>query len=848
MRKIQQYDYSNGENSRDDITSLAPNEASELLNLYPGAGRVYAREGSTTYQNNNSLSTNLTNEFNPKRVIPWDNKFGKFVMIFFQDDLNDWKIKVRKPDGTDVDVILSTYTFNGIVSHTFVDNMMLFHDGNNLYRLEPVDPSLEYTDDNPDNFKLYPHYVDHFVGAPWAVVNSGLELPDLTLLVNGYQINQPYSGYVNQFNGSSYYESSAGTRLGDGRDVSLMYGYYAISYVRRKASTVSPVETYEPGIIETSIDFNDDVRLFVTRKFPLRSYFNSSTPGYEENYVKYPATSILEGQYYTDGETFVYKALENISGTAVIELDNEGLARVSFSDTTTHEDEKIRATIFPPAGLRYNTSPGGPGFNPPTLDPTSWTTPNINLDQMTHMRVYRTLLAPSPEEAKAQVFRFLVDIPIDNVNASFDPWFDDTSDAELLGSDNTYNMFNTQRLPISGPIKFYNGRIWSGVDDKAFYSLQPLSPVSAIKWVGLSNTATDFISIGVEDKNTVIAIDSDKEDLVIMAEDSIWVIRDGDPTIAGPEKVSDSMGIVGPRALVKNVDGIYYLSILGPAIYKDRQVNLVNGFKAEAVWPTSGRSKTNTRLSPELWSGASCFLSRDAWMIFNEQKDSSYDLVGYYYGASTGGSGAFKVKFPESFIVRDIGSFSDRTVVSVIGGGDQESWLLENFKTNVVGDFGLPFKCLARSKGFYGDQDKNGVPDRNTYQNLYDIKLYGYYDDQNYQQDFQLALIFDEKNRVETNTYFRPTPDNSDNQQGQWDLTLQYGVREGCLGNIVQVEWSTETLSTFRVRGFDYRYIPERNPVVRFADGNELLTLLDNTVGVSGFRIEGGTTDRFEIS
>mgnify|MGYP000713329694 CR=1 FL=1 len=542
MKKLKQGAYSKGYNSFDHPIELKEQEAQKFQNLYPREGIASQREG-TSYLDKKQL--NLISEDNPDLKDKEEQGMAVFDCVGVRYFVHFFKgcFAYYRQDNKVVAVI------NYPMDTDYKDSII-------------IDDTLIIQSET-DRFMVYPVDVG---GVPNKVSQHALVAQEVNI-----ERRQSYwfcldeheykTGNTNDFLPSSFQstrQDSSKSYYADGITLdeeiakpneanTRMWAYYLITYVRRIDSdamdnTGNALETtvFSNGLYETAADFEKDTRFVFKRKGPLNidNYtFNSS------------GNAGVYGDYYYDayGTGKLFKITEATYDADVTPL--VGCVEVPFSDVV----EKLGV---PNTQISYPKSTPmslvGGGVNQGHVDVNTGSPITIEDAQgYTHVRIYRTLFAPTQAEAKGSSFRFLVDRPINLSDNSF--YIDTTTDAELTGSLHSYNKFGSQPTP-EGKMSYVNGRLWtcpsllSEGDGRAYYSDGVYSPIDLIANLWHSQTATNWVTIDSNGTEVIRAVIPEQEDIALMGDSSVWYIIGGDPSISGPQRASSDLGIVGHKA------------------------------------------------------------------------------------------------------------------------------------------------------------------------------------------------------------------------------------------------------------------------------------------------------------
>lgn len=844
MKKLKQGVYSKGYNSFDHPIELKEQEAQTFQNLYPREGISAQREGTSFLDN---VRTNLFDVLGGPPTLRdqeeqgmiifdcvgtryWVHFFNKFLVYYKNDKV--LKILPYPNSGNYKDSIVVD---NTLIIQTDVERSIVY----------PID-SLGRPN-KTTQVELEIKWVETSRRQSYWVCTS----PDRNK--NGQQFSPTDQYYLTQDSSDPYTTDTMSFENLDEADT-RMWAYYLITYIRRTDADAmdangDSLETtvFSNGLYETAADFEKDTRVIYKRKGPVNSsnvtYARSGTSGVLGNYVYWLGDGrIFKITDATYDSNKVYTSVDPDSGDEV--EYRIGCTEVSYSDE--HSIPNITVS-YPKKSAMSLLPPGLSG----ELDFTTGTPVFEEEGQgYTHVRIYRTLFSPTQAEAKGSSFRFLVDRPLDLSDNSV--YVDTTSDAELTGSLHTYNKFGAQPTP-QGKMSYVNGKLWtcpsllSDEDGRAYYSDGIYSPIDQLANLWHSQTATNWVTIDSNGTDRVRAVVPENQDVALLGDNSVWYIQDGDPSIAGPQRASSDLGIVGHRAWSSSEYGIFYLSKRGPALFANKQVRIITEHKAGELYPKQGSFSLNDKNNTlEVdWSNCISYLTHTAWMIYNKL-DSGTQHIGFMLN----NQGCFTVQHDDHVSINQLAFSKDREVFGTIGNNDIGSFNrtclpIKMFDAKSDLDLGEPFTCIARSKDYFGSYDRNGVPERGHATDMFNVTFYNRFAGVG---DLTIRTYLDENLPIQNVYGYDFESDPSHDYSNGLVMNTECIFREGALANRFSIEWERKSVGRTDVLGFDLGYNVYKNTSPSYSVTEQsVLNLLPQSPTNGIMVIDGGTNGGFQV-
>lgn len=796
-------DTSAGENSKDLASSIPQGEASLLQNLLPGLGtpRPRAGCGPFTVDPLNSIiePAGVPGVYTGSRLIAYEFYQEKIVFVFKPGD----RVIVIPEDGVRQDITSAEIgigsagtNFTTLESHFIADGLIFYVSGGKMWRLEKEGSTWKVFEAAPhtQTFKsLFPYW---FVAPVRCTEASNLATP-----IASYKA-VVWNSEIAQYDGAGSQLLDAGV---------FMYANYLLTFVRRlDILPTAESSVYSEVIFETR-HTREDTRLCQKLKFPLA---------------------------VTDAGA---NMRANIGGTWTDVSLGSSATGVYCDFQQLKKDNNLIPLRDIPAGSKANVAITMPNdiATSVTGTPYYWGEADLNgtaqpapgtdyFPGATHIRVYRTLFAPSKQEAIGSPLRFVADIPIGKFQ-DCTHWLDTSSDEELMGSLYTYDLLDAVDLPVEKAIHFFQGKAWSISNGRVYGSVPPSDPTSVSRWLPYSRTSTDWFTTAVGNSDQPIAISDDRENVIAFGTDSVWVLMKGDLGL-GAIKITDNVGIRGPRCFAKTDEGLVFLSYSGPMVVSGLRVG-------EFPWKvnTLHRPKTRQHALDE-WSSGGFFGGTEVILADNFQGK----VAGFYYGATTGGKGGFSIEYGNGLTFLDYCTFSDQTLVGISEGPDNGQVNLNKvLHPQFQLDNGHPFNCKYISKAYkYEPSEWERFPkDDRSYLELFDMSLDSKILATPGTSEFTLSVYVDDRYTVSSNLYFIPAYD--DQRQIFWQSDLQFGFKEGVCGRFIRFGWESSTPEDFVVYGWSARVLKRDNPPPRFTTSNqEVMTILSPVPElVAGYQI-----------
>jgi len=268
----------------------------------------------------------------------------------------------------------------------------------------------------------------------------------------------------------------------------------------------------------------------------------------------------------------------------------------------------------------------------------------------THLRVSRTRKQASTGAASAATRYFLTDLPLGLATVTFD---DATSDATLSGETNQL-ITGYSDAPYGPFIEYVKGRMHilslEGIDyfsevvggdgftNLATAQAYPQLWASMFKPVGAAAYRIDLDTIDGQLATGMVRLG---DDLYFFKERKIFCLYGGDPTVATPTLISDTIGCALMHTITKaDVMGyfgkcILFLSNEGPAVIQEGgKLRKFSEFKIKELWPTFDTDGLYAELDTQYdWIVNNCTAAywQNAWTIIYRTYAGVSRVWNYYF-------------------------------------------------------------------------------------------------------------------------------------------------------------------------------------------------------------------------
>jgi hypothetical protein len=857
--KQSQVNFNGGINTRDNALSLKENEWSKFYNIYPGSSSPTPREGTTYF------STAQFDGVVAYTIAFEDDDVGETIIAILTDGRFQAIIKgnANVIDLYDAGVPAPAHDE---ISHVFADKAIFLFSPDKEFNLvieqdifvsgigsAAAYPYFSVRSNFIHNFSRKSHpdnYDSYWFIEPADNANDGIDQDKVVAPIVG----SPNSGNSND--------------LGfDGGLKEAMFFGYAIGYVRRideegfEGDKVTPKETsvYAPGAMESNYNPSNNVRITGIRKSPLE-YLDAYSPTgnvAKGEYTDEIATKAGEpnvqtvdpgGRVWDKENGILFKAiiptfniLENLSSESAFIID-------SFSDEANDGVPNMR--VYIPQNEETGRWQGTDGQKTLSMqaifDVSNICHPHINGyydEQITHIRIYRTLQATSFEAAKGNSYRFLVDIPIDYVPDSGKPyWVDTVSDAELSGSDNILTFWGTTPPPLAKYSKYHNGRIWVGGEEnlpgRFWYSQFPQDATAVRKYLTHFSPDINWVDCNQDTGDFARGIGETADQLIFLMKKSVWGLFRGIPEDAGPQRLSSTRGCYSDESITQVDKTVYYLSQEGPAAIVGREVHLLENFKAGEFWSLQGNiqqesemtGKNLFKLNESNLKTLRAWYHEETWFIsyrYDYDGETKWICIGFFLSDINQGMGAWQLEFgvvedgPQLQQITNIAQWDSSRVAFTIAGSNFNYNFLDS---RAIDDLGTKFWVGAKSRRVYAQPDR-----RERYGELWDLLVYAEYQDA---ADMEILVYVDKDNIIANNSYSQSLIDNV-NRPVASRHNIQFAFPEGVFGQFFEIEWRKVFDTNFDMYGFDMRYYLVEGGTPRFSstEGSILVDVSEDGLG-----------------
>ena len=292
----------------------------------------------------------------------------------------------------------------------------------------------------------------------------------------------------------------------------------------------------------------------------------------------------------------------------------------------------------------------------------------------THIRVFRTQVQTSSDDALGATKYWLVDIPIAGATGS--EYLDKISDATLSGELNQLCMDQYDNAPLAKFAEFHNGRMWlygiegrngysfyseiAGGDGKTELDLAILYPQ---KYASMFKLTEYYVDCEHADGLKDTGIARLNNDIYFFKESKIFVLYGGDPQQSTVQNLSETIGCAFPFSITKcEIKGMFgncilFLSNKGPYVLKSGgELEPFSRFKIKELWPDISRELYEDLNDNYDYAIRNCSASfyRDTWWIFYKNSNGVSKKFGYYFSntlstESDSPNGPMQLKFSSEY-------------------------------------------------------------------------------------------------------------------------------------------------------------------------------------------------------
>lgn len=430
--------------------------------------------------------------------------------------------------------------------------------------------------------------------------------------------------------------------------------------------------------------------------------------------------------------------------------------------------------------------------------------------QVTHVRIYSTLLGASATITDGLSYRFLADVPIVASGESTEGvTVNETVLTETLPA--TLDLLKTvgyDPFPSGSFLTAHKAsRLWLSAKtaDNEFpaqvgrwYHSSNVEDVDyPKKWNSMFRISTDFKDTSLDDQEDGSGMGVHDDDLIfIMERSTVWKLRNGDVTLE-PVLISSTKGSKFPKTIVKIDEMLMYLSNEGPCYVEGDAVNTMREFTASEVWPTDWKNDIGYFFQAWDAHDIRSFYFRSTWWIHRGDK-----IIGMYMPTDQKGFGPMRVAPAWSEIRADRVAVLGYSEAVIIGNHLPETSYAWNFLDQTTkSDNGYNYLIKEVSKGFYVNKVNPDMAGE-----LYDLLVHCVYTDAG---KLRIKITTD-NDRVLHSVVYDQDNDGSlvDDSNGNTRRNvLQQGFVEGLVGRIFQIEITKEFRYPYdyHSRGFTMR-------------------------------------------
>lgn len=771
-RKMFENIFERGINTLDDPYSIKDSYVREMDNLIPSVGSPMPRKGHELVTNKYSIHADATRAFEYKNVFGTKNiliqsvRAGAISNAYWSDGPSTLK-QIKSFDLVPLEFHSSIKFFN-------VGSSIGFTSALGLFIIEDIGGELMYR-------RTYRDSSD--IKTWWVSSNTGLSASLMARPNTIYPHNRP--GSIN------YKDSSKNLKVIEYKDSVLVWGYL-ITMVRH-AVTTPIINSYIPGLLESSALLEKDIRHYVTMPEPVSTMDSTKTPygtsnGFANGSIYNYAIDNKSGQLYSNLKSTASSALDVGSGV------DPTWGRTSFKYYNANDCPASIVNL-----PKYAVDEDVTGYI--TIDPALVAIYYASIKkEFTHWRIYRTTAQSSIDAVDGSEFRHLVDVAIDPLVSTFS---DNVTDSELTGSLGKFHFWGTQPAPGCNSSKYEFGSVWCSdilPSTHCFYSMRPQEFGADEKWIGHFRTDTDWFQVS---PYYIKHVDRIGDDIFILTDRNIFYIPKGQPSISPPILLTDEAGIAFVSSIQRIRNGLYFLSTSGPAVLRNGRLELLEAFRDARVYPKLGNNLSSRKESNSLntLTSVETTVINGIWVLHLNYSGTKQFLC-YVEEPEQGYVGCFTISSIDTWIDNGYlvtNSFDGYLIGSNAGANSLVKLMSTNSTKDVINIIRIKLRTKAQwvypeQKDFQGDAFSLKIISSGTDVNPYLLKVYS------------------EENLVASNeAWYRWYMDGSYNETNH--AISSYAFQDGIVGTNYAFYIEKLLTNDWYLNGIEFTFIPRKRKI-----------------------------------